>query len=164
MPQARTEFDLWYEEHKDDMFDFQKELKSYCWMDVQILKQGCLSFRKLMMQVSCHKMSACNITIMKSFQKQSFDPFAYATTIASTCMHAYRLNFMASKMLAIVPHGGYRRSEKQSIMAIKWLKWVSETEELDIQHARNGQEGKIGPYKVRMRVFIVAIKQFSSNA
>ena len=32
-------------------------------------------------------------------------------------------------------------------MAIKWLKWLSETEDLDIQHARNGGEVRFGNYK-----------------
>ncbi len=33
-------------------------------------------------------------------------------------------------------------------MGIKWLKWVSVSENLDIQHARNGGEVRIGNYKV----------------
>ena len=34
------------------------------------------------------------------------------------------------------------------MIAIKWLKWLSESEDLDIQHARNGREVKILNYKV----------------
>jgi hypothetical protein len=55
---------------------------------------------------------------------------------------------MAPQSLAIVPHGGYRRNDKHSVIAIKWIKHVSETEGLDIQHAENGGEVRIGRWKV----------------
>ena len=68
------------------------------------------------------------------------DPFASAITIASACMHVFRKKFLKPETIGIVPHGGYRKNEMQSVIAIKWLKWISEKEDLDIQHARNGQE------------------------
>ena len=63
-------------------------------------------------------------------------------------MHIFRKRFLKEKTIAIVPSGGYRTEEMQSVIAIKWLKWLSESEDLDIQHARNGREVKILNYKV----------------
>ena len=85
---------------------------------------------------------------MISFQEHKVDPFACAITIASTCMHIFRKRFLKEETIAIVPNGGYRTEEMQSAIAIKWLKWLSESEDLDIQHARNGHEVKILNYKV----------------
>ena len=33
----REEFFEWYEQHKNEPFDFQKEMKEYCMSDVDIL-------------------------------------------------------------------------------------------------------------------------------
>ena len=35
-----------------------------------------------------------------------------------------------------------------SVVAIKWLKWLSDSEQLNIQHARNGGEVRIGHLRV----------------
>lgn len=63
-------------------------------------------------------------------------------------MHIFRKRFLTPETIGIVPHGGYRKEEAQSIVAIKWLKWLSESESMDIQHARNGQEVRVLNYKV----------------
>ena len=68
------------------------------------------------------------------------DPFTNATTIASMCMAIYKLHYLKPETIGVIPHGGYRKNERQSLTAIKWLKWISESQDLDIQHARNGQE------------------------
>ena len=47
-----------------------------------------------------------------------------------------------------MPNGGYRKQDRQSAVGIRWLQYLSVTENLDIQHARNGGEVKIGKYKV----------------
>lgn len=51
-PNARAEFEDWYSAHQADQFDFQKEIEFYCELDVDILMQGCLKFRALLMKVS----------------------------------------------------------------------------------------------------------------
>ena len=129
-PKAREDFYKWHTEHKDDHFDFQIELERYCKLDVEILATGCLRFRELLRA------------------EHDVDPFADAVTIASTCMHIFRKRFLKPETIAIVPHGGYRKNEMQSIVAIKWLKWLSHSEDLQIQHARNGGEVHVLKYKV----------------
>ena len=46
--ERRAEFLQCYEEHKNDSFDFQKEMKEYCISDVDILLHACLKFRDLL--------------------------------------------------------------------------------------------------------------------
>jgi hypothetical protein len=76
------------------------------------------------------------------------DPFAKAMTIASACNKVFRALYLKPNTIGLIPHGGYNRAEKQSIIAIKWLKWISHTEQIDIRHAKNMGEQKVGQYKV----------------
>lgn len=76
------------------------------------------------------------------------NPFETSLTIASACNRVFRSNYLEEETIGIVPHGGYSRAEKQSIKAIKWLKWVSHSEKIQIRHARNMGEQKILTYKV----------------
>jgi len=50
--------------------------------------------------------------------------------------------------IGIVPEGGYRRAEKQSIIAMKWLKYLATTQNLQLKHKLNGGEQRIGRFKV----------------
>lgn len=50
-------------------------------------------------------------------------------------------------MIGIVPHGGYRKKDRHSITAIKWLKYIANQNNIRIRHALNGGEVKIGKYK-----------------
>ena len=45
-------FFLWYNDQREKTFDFEKELLEYCQRDVDILKQSCLSFRKLFIEIT----------------------------------------------------------------------------------------------------------------
>ena len=48
-PERRQKFEMWHKEQRDNqvLFDFQKELVAYCESDVRLLKEGCLSFKRL---------------------------------------------------------------------------------------------------------------------
>ena len=48
-PKGRQEFETWHKEQRDknEAFDFQKELMAYCESDVRLLKEGCLTFKRL---------------------------------------------------------------------------------------------------------------------
>ena len=47
--EGRQAFETWHQEQraKNVVFDFQKELLAYCQSDVRLLKQGCLTFKRL---------------------------------------------------------------------------------------------------------------------
>ena len=59
-----------------------------------------------------------------------------------------RSKFLTPSTIGIVPHGGYNKKDKQSLVALKWLKYLAHHNNIDIQHARNGGEVHIGRYQV----------------
>lgn len=76
------------------------------------------------------------------------DPFERSLTIASACNLVYRKLFLKPNSIAIVPHNGYRAKNKQSAIGARWLQWMAKKRNINIRHAQNGLEVKIGPYKV----------------
>jgi hypothetical protein len=42
--EKRVKFNTWYESVCNEIFDFQKELYSYCWSDIELLSEGCLQY------------------------------------------------------------------------------------------------------------------------
>ena len=46
-PKANVEFNKWYAEVKNDVFDFKKEFKKYCLLDVELLSKAILTFRQI---------------------------------------------------------------------------------------------------------------------
>ena len=48
-PKAKQELETWHKEQRTQnvVFDFQKELVAYCESDVRLLKEGCLTFKRL---------------------------------------------------------------------------------------------------------------------
>ena len=76
------------------------------------------------------------------------DPFQKCIMIAAACNLVFRTKFLRPDTNSIIPAQGYRQEEKHSIKAMQWIKYLSTTEGVHIQHARNGGEKEIGPYKV----------------
>lgn len=129
-PADRERFLAWYEEQRSKTFNFQRELVEYCESDVDILRRCCWKFRAMFMEIG------------------GLDPFASAITIASACNQYFRMHHLQPDKIGIIPYGGYRRNEKQSILALKWLKYLAEKEGLYIRHKLNGGEVKIDQYRV----------------
>jgi hypothetical protein len=130
-------FESWYEGVKDKEFDFQKELRDYCWSDVVLLAEGCQKFSELNKEAS--KLNE---------NDQGLDPFETNLTISSFCNTIYRRNFMPNNSIAWIPANGYDPKQKTSFKAMNWLKYISEKENIFIQHARNMGEKRIGKYLV----------------
>ena len=129
--EQREAFLKWYELHKHDTFDFQKELLRYCCSDVDILRTACLELRKQFMKIS-----------------DGIDPFQHCITIASACNLVFRARFLQPDTIGLIPSHGYCPEQKQSRKALRWLEYVAHSEGLPIRHARNGGEMKIGNYLV----------------
>jgi hypothetical protein len=132
----RKVFFVWYETNYRQRFDFQRELLSYCRSDVDILRRACLTFRQLFLEMT------------STDGHRGIDPFQKCITIASTCNLVFRTKFLRPDTIGIIPAQGYRQDEKHSIKAMQWIKYLSTTEGVCIQHARNGGEKEIGPYRV----------------
>lgn len=71
------------------------------------------------------------------------DPFKEALTIAGACNKVFRHHFLQQDTIGVVPHLGYRRNNRQSTIALKWLKYEAQTRNINIIHALNGGEYKI---------------------
>ena len=105
-PEGRQKFEAWHKEQSDNqvVFDFQKELVEYCESDVRLLKEGCMTFKRV-------------------FEAQTgFNPFEHMT-IASACNRDLRMNHMIPNSLASEPVGGWRNRINQSQVALEWLTW-----------------------------------------
>ncbi|CAC5379364.1 unnamed protein product [Mytilus coruscus] len=135
-PEKRQAFIKWYNKHKYDPFDFQEQLMTYCKSDVDILRKGCLAFRKMFMEATSLDNEPC------------VDPFENCLTIASACNFVFRRNFLEYDSIGIIPPNGYKPQQKQSIKGIQWLQYISERDGIDIMHARNRREKQIRPFLV----------------
>ena len=144
MSQAKKdEFLQWYQNaiyNKDGtkaIFNFKQELIAYCDSDVDILKRGCLAFRKIIMQQTISDIHPIGI-----------DPFQKSITIASLSHYIYTTSLMEPETIAIIPENGYNGNEKTFRKAQIWLKYLSEKYKIDIQHAKNKGELKIGNFRI----------------
>jgi hypothetical protein len=131
-PAEKETFLRWHRELKENnyVFNFQEEILSYCRSDVDILRRCCLEFRELFSDVT------------------NIDPFEKCLTIASACNLVFRTNFLKENTIAILPPHGHHPGIKQSNIALKWLSYTAEKNDVYIQHKRNGGEKTIGPYSL----------------
>jgi len=114
-PKGRQEFERWHKEQRDQnvVSDVKKELVAYCESDVRLLKEGCLTFKRL-------------------FEAQAgFNPFEHIT-IASACNRDLRMNRMIPNSIASEPVNGWRNRVNQSKVALEWLTWCDHQQR---QHA-----------------------------
>ena len=135
-PEAREKFMTWHQEQVDNnyVFDFQQEILKYCRSDVDILAQCCGLYREMF-----------KLATDTGNDETGMDPFDSATTVAAYCMEVYRTKFLQKDTIALLPqHQVLKR--KQSHEALQWLSYISEKEEIHMQHARNGGEKRVGPY------------------
>ena len=129
--EGRKKFMVWYNERVEqgDIFDFQKEMESYCRSDVDILRRGCGHLRKVFIEHG------------------GIDPFLEAVTIADACNKVWRKNYLPKGQIAIISSKDSSQ-RRFSMKAIRWIQSVADEKGISIQHARNGGEYKIGSYSV----------------
>jgi hypothetical protein len=133
----RKEFEKWYESVKDKPYNFKEELEAYCWSDIQLLSAGCLAY------------SRANIIGSKRDENDpGICPFREKLTLASYCNLLFTRNYMPANKIAMMPACGYNAKSNMSRECDQWLKYLSETENINISHALNGGEKKIGNFYV----------------
>ena len=131
----KEEFDKFYASNKHKIFNQKDELESYCISDVNILMEGCLKFRTIVMEQT--KLNDTDIGV---------DPFRVAITMASLCNHIYRRNFMEANSIAVIPENGYNPKQNSSKKALQWLNFIASNENIFIQSNGNTGEYRVGPY------------------
>ena len=130
-PGEREAFIEWHDEQvaNNYRYDFCEEIIKYCRSDVDILRKCCLLYREM-------------------FRKETdIDPFNKALTIASYCQVVYRTNFLKKDTIAVF-NNDRQWKIKQSNVAVTWLSYISEKEDLYIQHVRNGGEKRVECYSL----------------
>ena len=130
-PETREAFLTWYKEQKDNgyVFDFKEEIVKYCRSDVDILRKCCMEFREMLREIT------------------GIDPFEKCLTIASACHEVYRTNFLKKDTIAVFQPDRQLKM-KQSNMAVKWLSYEMERNDIHIEHVRNGGEKRVGKYSL----------------
>ncbi|XP_031338143.1 uncharacterized protein LOC116167047 [Photinus pyralis] len=112
------------------VFDFRKEFIDYCISDVDILAQSCLKFRQLMIKEG----NVC--------------PFTESVTLPGACNKIFRRSFLKQNTIGIIPKGGYRRCDTQSVIATRWLLLEERNRKLNIVHSGRQKEARVGGVKV----------------
>jgi hypothetical protein len=107
--EERAPFLAWYDEQKDQIFNNKEQLLAYRMADVIVLRTAACSFRNLFLK----------------FVK--IDPFRQAITISSICNKVLRTMFLEPDAIGLIPRGGYRMPDRQSIEAIQWLTYIGRT-------------------------------------
>ena len=112
-------FDEWYASQIDKVYVFKQELYEYCRSDVRLLMEGTLAFRKIILDVT------------------GIEPYDKAITLAGLCHIIYRTNMMKPKSIGIIPINGFNSKKQTSHKAIQWLKFISYSKNITIQHGKN---------------------------
>ena len=128
-PKDSETFLAWHTSKKESnyAFNFKEEIVKYCRSDVDILRRCSLEFRELFHEIT------------------EIDPFR-TLTIASVCHKVYRTKYLPKDTIVIIPPLGYTPKAKQSLVAHKWLSYLSEKNDVFIQHALDGGEKRVGKY------------------
>ena len=130
-PEAREAFLAWHKEQTESnyVFNFREEIVKYCRSDVDILRQCCMEFREMLRDIT------------------GIDPFEKCLTIASYCHEVYRTNYLKKDTIAVFQRERELKM-KQSNMAVKWLSYEMERNDIHIEHVRNGGEKRVGKYSL----------------
>ena len=120
--ERREEFFKWYEEHKNDMFGFQKEMEEYCVSDVDILLQFCWKFRQLLKSQTGKKTEVEDLEnlMMVTMYEHAVDPFSFLT-IASVCMGFFRGKFLNEKWFVLMKDKCVEKCKHEKDCVCEWL-------------------------------------------
>ena len=101
----RDKFDLWYAEQQKKPYVFRYAIYYYCRLDVDILRQGCVKFARLIVKIT------------------DIFPFYDWTchTIAGLALKIYRANFLTENTIGQIPTTGYGGNVNQSAIALCWI-------------------------------------------
>ena len=81
------------------------------------------------------------------------DPFRYTSTISSLCMRYWQMRYLKPNHVALTPERGYERCDRQSSIALKYLKFLAKQRGISIQH-RDSPEGEYRYGTLRLDGFV----------
>ena len=118
----RDQFTSWYEGNQTTQFDADKELHAYCENDVSLLHQGLARYMKA------------------SLEMTTFNPIVHSCTFASFSFFLIKHQHMKVGQVGILPENGYHSNDVQSKLAIKYIKWVEQQRNIELQYILRGGE------------------------
>lgn len=124
-----AELKEFYEKHSHEPFDFNNLLEKYCMGDVDVMLKSVLTFRRLCMDNSgwCPFVNDCST--LPSFVSHVF---RCGTFLAKT---HFRNNYLLPDQVAYIPENGYLKGRQQSVIGLKYMKWLKETQWPTLKHA-----------------------------
>ena len=126
----RNDFLIWHSQNRNMHFDFQTELHKYTLQDVNLLKAGCLAFRKYFVELT------------------GLDVFE-SVTLPSACMKVFRTNFMPEQTIPIDSPSMYVNRTNASKKSLQYFEYIARKRGIYLQTARSPLgEFKIGRYSV----------------
>ncbi|KAH7713077.1 hypothetical protein AAVH_19598, partial [Aphelenchoides avenae] len=134
--EKRQKFKKWYRKNRRQPFELCEKLVEYCTSDVDVLMEAMVRLRAL----------------IKEEFTDGVDLLPTFTTMAGLCQRVYRLkhyNVDDKTPLAAFTETGYHKLDRQSTIAMKWLKWFAAAHNVNVQ-TRESPDGekRIGSYKV----------------
>jgi hypothetical protein len=105
---ARQTFDSWYAKQRKTTYNFRNAIYYYCRLDVDILRQGCVIFARLIKEIT---------NVFPFYDKTCH-------TIAGLALKIYRSNFLEKNVIGQIPAEGYGGNVNQSTIALYWLRDV----------------------------------------
>jgi hypothetical protein len=102
--------------YRNTHFYLPDKLREYCCNDVQILIHALVAFRREWLEV-------CQDDVLRN-----------SMTIASACMRTFRIHHLQPETLSLSPEHGYERHDRQSVVALKYLKWYAKSHGVNVRH------------------------------
>ena len=144
-PAGKEKFERWWDEHKDDEFDFDVEILKYCMDDVKILVMAVKSYLKVGGQ---RKRRSCCANIMSQFQIchdifNGWNPIVQTCTLAGFVMFVMKHEHFTPGVVGYIPENGFP-GRNNSTLALKYLQYLeSQDPNLRMQHALRGGERRL---------------------
>lgn len=113
----------WQKNCKQEKFLLSKQLVEYCINDVDIERAVSLKFHALISNLF------------------DIDPFVVAGTLAKLALVIYRRHFLPPNLMVNAPEGGFRREERQSAIALRYMRLFEEKYNVQVQ-TRNWSVGE----------------------
>ncbi|CAB3984321.1 probable DNA polymerase-like [Paramuricea clavata] len=129
----RPKFDAWYNEQKEKTYVFKEAMYYYCRLDVDILRQGCIVFARLIKDIT---------NVFPFYDKTCH-------TIAGLALKVYRTNFLNEDTIGQIPAQGYGGNVNQSTVALYWLRELENNLDGATLHGKlspNGESNIMGHY------------------
>ena len=120
-----------------------KEILDYCKTDVEILRKALIAFSKFTLELT------------------GWNPLIHATTFASFSGFLLRMDSLKDNQLAAIPENGYFTGQNQSLIALRYIRWLEKSETRQLQYKLKGGEKDvtIGGQRILVGANTVYIKQ-----